>query len=121
MALKTTTRTEGDVTILKLDGNITLGEASGSLRDAVRNAIANGTRKMILDLGGVYYIDSAGLGELVGCYATAGNKGAKLKLLNLQKKVEGLMQITKLITVFEVFEDEAEAVRSFGAPQSVRA
>lgn len=113
MSFKATTRTEGDVSILELEGNITLGEASGALRDAVKSVFASGAKNVLLDLAGVYYIDSAGLGELVGCYATAGNKGARLKLLNLQKKVEGLMQITKLITVFDVYEDRAEAIRSF--------
>lgn len=116
MALKTTTRTQAGVTIVRLEGNITLGEASGALRDVIRGLFASGVKNVLLDLGGVHYIDSAGLGELVGCYASAQNHGARLKLLNLQKKVEGLMQITKLITVFDVYEDEAAALKSFGAP-----
>lgn len=113
MKLKTRIRTEPAVTILSLEGNITLGEASGGLRDAVRQAIQSGATNLLIDLGGVNYIDSAGLGELVGAYHTAQGKNVTMKLLNLQKKVEGLMQVTRLITVFEVFENEIEAVQSF--------
>jgi anti-sigma B factor antagonist len=113
MSLKCYSRTEGDVTILEFDGNIVLGEASGTLRDAVRASIADGARKLLLDLQGVNYIDSAGLGELVGCFATAEKRGAVMKLLNLQQKVIGLLQITKLFTVFEVFDDEDVALRSY--------
>lgn len=121
MTLKSRIRTEPAVTILTLEGNITLGEASGALRDAVRNVVASGAKNLLIDLGGVHYIDSAGLGELVGAYATAESKGVTVKLLHLQKKVQGLMQITRLITVFEVFEDEAEAVRSFVPTEPVPA
>jgi anti-sigma B factor antagonist len=113
MSLRCFSRTEGDVAILELEGNITLGDGSGVLRDAVKAQLADGSRKILLDLQGVNYIDSAGLGELVGCFATAENKNAVLKLLNLQRKVHGLLQITKLITVFEVYEDEDAALRSF--------
>jgi anti-sigma B factor antagonist len=116
-----TTATHGDVTTLRLHGNVTLGDSAGLLRDTVRNTIANGVRKILIDLGEVSYIDSAGLGELVGCYATAENKGAELKLLNLQKRVQGLMQITKLITVFDVYEDEAHALRAFQSSESAKA
>ena len=112
MSLKTSTHFQSNVAIVRLVGNITLGEASSELRDTVRQTLATGHKAILLDLGGVGYIDSAGLGELVGCYATATNQGASLKLLNLQKKVQGLMQITKLTTVFETFDDEANAVRS---------
>ena len=115
------TTTQGDVTIIRLNGNITLGESSGLLRDTVRNTVATGSRKILLDLGEVAYIDSAGLGELVSCYATAENKGIELRLLHLQKRVEGLMQITKLITVFDVFEDEAKALESFGSSEPAKA
>jgi anti-sigma B factor antagonist len=112
MSLKTSTHFQSNVAIVRLVGNITLGEASSELRDTIRQTLATGHKAILLDLGGVGYIDSAGLGELVGCYATATNQGASLKLLNLQKKVQGLMQITKLTTVFETFDDEANAVRS---------
>lgn len=112
MALKTSTDIVNNVAIVRLSGNITLGEASGQLRDVVKQTLAAGHKTLILDLGDVAYIDSAGLGELVGAHATASSQGATVKLLNMQKKVEGLMQITKLTTVFETFEDEASALQS---------
>ena len=112
MSLKTSTDVRDNVAIVRLSGDITLGEASGQLRDVVKQTLAAGHKTILLDLGGVAYIDSAGLGELVGAYAAASNKGASMKLLNLQKKVEGLMQITKLTTVFETYSDEATAIQS---------
>ena len=113
MILKSRIRTAPSVTILSLEGNVTLGESSASLRDAIRNVILTGATNILIDLGGVHYIDSAGLGELIGAYATGTSRGVHIKLLHLQKKVRGLMQITHLITVFEVFEDEEAAIRSF--------
>ncbi len=112
MSLKTSTEVRHNVAIVRLAGDVTLGEASSQLRDVIKQALAAGHKAILLDLGGVAYIDSAGLGELIGCHATAVNQNARLKLLNMQKKVQGLMQITKLSTVFEAFEDEAEAIRS---------
>jgi anti-sigma B factor antagonist len=120
MSLRIEKRLRGDVIVIGLNGNITLGEASGALRDAVKETAAAGNKKILLDLGGVAYIDSAGLGELVGSYATCERAGAKLKLLNLTKKVEGLMQMTRLLTVFESFDDEAEAVKSYGSEAAAR-
>lgn len=116
MTLKSRIRTAPTVTILTLEGNVTLGEASSALRDAIRSAIHSGARNVLLDLGGVDYIDSAGLGELIGAYATATSNGVHIKLMNLQKKVRGLMQVTHLLTVFEIFDNEADAIRSFDAP-----
>ena len=113
MILKSRIRTAPSVTILALEGNVTLGEASASLRDAIRNVIHAGAQNLLIDLGGVDYIDSAGLGELIGAYATGTSRGVTIKLLNLQKKVKGLMQITHLLTVFEVFDNEEQAIRSF--------
>ncbi|MDZ4797040.1 MAG: STAS domain-containing protein [Bryobacteraceae bacterium] len=113
MILKSRIRTAPSVTILSLEGNVTLGESSAALRDAIRNVILTGAQNILLDLSGVQYIDSAGLGELIGAYATGTSRGVHIKLLHLQKKVRGLMQITHLITVFEVFENEEEALRSF--------
>jgi anti-sigma B factor antagonist len=113
MSLRTSTNVRDGVAVVKLNGDITLGEASSQLRDIVRQTLADGHKSILLDLGGVAYIDSAGLGELVGCHAGANEQGAQFKLVHLQKKVQGLMQITKLTTVFESFEDEAEALRSF--------
>jgi anti-sigma B factor antagonist len=112
MTLKTSTDLRENVAIVRLNGNITLGESSGQLRDVVRQALAAGHKTVLLDLGGVAYIDSAGLGELVGSHATASSQGATVKLLHLQKKVQGLMQITKLTTIFETFEDESAAIAS---------
>ena len=113
MSLSIEKRLRGDVTIIAIRGSITLGEESGALRDAVKDTATAGVKKIILDLGGVGYIDSAGLGELVGSYVTCERLGTSLKLLNLTKKVQGLMQMTRLLTVFECFEDEAEALKSF--------
>src|SRR5262245_48911108 len=101
MSIKATIKLDGDVTIIRLDGKITLGEGSGTLRDTVRNVLGKDAKNLLLDLGGVTYIDSGGLGELVGCHVAADNRGAKIKLLHLQKNVHGLMQVTKLITMFE--------------------
>jgi anti-sigma B factor antagonist len=99
--------------IVDLSGRITLGEASGKLRDTVRDLLAKGNKKILLNLGDVTYIDSSGLGELVSSYTTAANQGAKVKLLNVQKKVDDLLQITKLYTVFDSFTDESKAVASY--------
>ena len=101
------------VTILDLSGKVTLGESVGQLRTAIHDAIAAGSKKILLDLAGVTYIDSAGLGELVSSYTTVKNAGGTLKLLKLSKKVKDLLVITKLLTVFEVSEDEKAAVDSF--------
>ena len=121
MSLSIEKRLRGEVVIIALSGDVTLGEASGALRDAVKETANSGSKSILLDLGGVSYIDSAGLGELVGSYATCERNGAKLKLLNLTKKVQGLMQMTRLLTVFESFEDETEAVKSFGSGTAARA
>jgi anti-sigma B factor antagonist len=101
------------VTVLELSGRITLGEGSVQLRDAIRDLIAKGQRSILLDLGEVTYIDSSGLGELVSAYTTARNQGASLKLLKLTKKVHDLLQLTKLYTVFDIYDDEASAIASF--------
>jgi anti-sigma B factor antagonist len=112
MGLNTSTDLRDRVAIIRLSGDITLGEASGQLRDVVKQTLATGRKTILMDLGEVAYIDSAGLGELVGAHAAAANQGAVIKLLHLQKKVQGLMQITKLTTVFETFTDEATALQS---------
>lgn len=114
MSLDVSTREVDGVTIVDLSGRITLGdESSGKLRETVRNLLSNGAKKILLNLGDVDYIDSSGLGELVSAYTTASNQGAKVKLLNVQAKVQDLLQITKLYTVFDTFENEAEAILSF--------
>ena len=115
MSMKATTRQIDGVTILDLSGRITLGEGSVQLRDAVRDLLAKGSKKILLNLGDVNYIDSSGIGELVSAYTTVRNQGGDLKLLNLTKKVHDLLQITKLYTVFDIKDDEATAVASFAA------
>ena len=106
-------REAGDVTILDLSGRITIGEGSVQLREAVRGLLERGKRKLLINLGGVDYVDSSGIGELVSCYTTTKKDCGQLKLLNLTKKIKDLLQITKLLTVFETYDDEAEAVKSF--------
>ena len=113
MSVKLTTRQVGDVTVIDVAGRITLGEGSSVLRDALRDLVSKNQKKILLNLGEVSYIDSSGIGELVSGFTTATNHGGRLKLLNLNKRVQDLLQITKLYTVFDVFEDEAAAVRSF--------
>ena len=111
--MKTSTRQVDGITILDCSGRITLGEGSVILRDAVRELLSKGNKKILLNLGDVSYIDSSGIGELDSAYTTVRNHGGELKLLNLQKKVHDLLQITKLYTVFDVREDEATAIKSF--------
>jgi anti-sigma B factor antagonist len=119
MALTIKTRQDGNVTIVDLGGKITLGENTGILREELRNLMAQGRKNIILNMQGVTYVDSAGLGELVGAYTTAANQGGSVKLLHLQGKMRDLMQVTKLFTIFQDFEDEKKAVQSFGAAATV--
>src|ERR1700758_812310 len=111
--MKVSTRQVDGVTILDLSGRITLGEGSIVLRDIVRDLLSKGQKLILLNLADVNYIDSSGIGELVSAYTTVRNQGGELKLLNLTKKVHDLLQITKLYTVFDVKEDEANAIASF--------
>lgn len=113
MSIQVATRQVGDVTVIDVAGRITLGEGASSLRETIRGLVSQGQKKILLNLGEVSYIDSSGIGELVSAFTTVTNQGGKLKLLGLTKRVKDLLQITKLYTVFEVFDDEAEAVRSF--------
>ena len=113
MSVKLNTRQIDDVTVIDVSGRITLGEGSSVIRDAVRDLITKGSRKILLNLGDVSYIDSSGVGELVSGYTSMTNAGGTLKLLSLTKRVKDLLQITKLYTVFEVHEDESHGVRSF--------
>jgi anti-sigma B factor antagonist len=106
-------RQAGDVTILDLSGKITIGEGSVQLREAVRNLLDQGKKKILLNLGDVSYVDSSGIGELVSSYTTTNNAGGQLKLLNLTKKIKDLLMITKLLTVFQTYDNETEAVASF--------
>jgi len=106
-------RTVDDIQILDCKGKITLGEGTMTVRNTVRDIITENGKKIILNLGDVNYIDSSGIGELVSTYTTVTNAGGQLKLLNLTKKIHELLQITKLLTVFQVFEDEKAALASF--------
>jgi anti-sigma B factor antagonist len=112
MALGAKVRQVGNVAVLDLSGKITLGENAGILRDEFKVLLAEGYKNILLNLAGASYVDSAGLGELVGAYTTAANSGAKVKLVNLQSKMQDLLQITKLHTVFEIFDNEAAAIAS---------
>jgi len=103
----------GDVSVVDVAGRITLGEGSSALRDSLRDLVGKNHKKILLNLGEVSYIDSSGIGELVSGFTTVTNSGGQLKLLNLNKRVKDLLQITKLYTVFDVHDDEAGAVRSF--------
>jgi anti-sigma B factor antagonist len=113
MSLKIHVRETADATILDLSGRITLGEGLGDLRDSIREALSGERKNIVLNLADVSYIDSSGLGQLIGSYATVTDRGGKMKLVNLQKKVSDLMQITKLLTVFETYNSESAAMASF--------
>jgi len=113
MSLTIASRQVDGLTILDLNGKIILGEGSVTLRDAIRKLIINGSKSILVNLGEVTYMDSSGLGELVGAYTSATNQGASLKLLKLTKKVHDLLQITKLYTVFDIYDDEESAIASF--------
>ena len=114
MGLKMLTREVHGTIIIDLSGQITLGEACAAIRDEVRDQIGHGFSRILLNLAEVTYIDSAGLGELTAAFTSVRNRGGELKLLNLTKRVHDLMQITKLYTVFDVYDDERKAIASFG-------
>jgi anti-sigma B factor antagonist len=111
--MKIETRTIGDVRVLDCSGKITLGEGTMTVRNAVRDILKNNGKKILLNLADVNYIDSSGIGELVSTYTTVAKEGGSLKLLNLTKKIQELLAITKLLTVFQVFENEQAALASF--------
>ncbi len=113
MDLKSKTREVGGVTVLDLSGKITLGDGALTLREAVKEVMAKGQKKILVNLADVNYIDSAGIGELVTAFTSVKNAGGSLKLLQLTKKVKDVLQITKLYTVFDVEDDEATAIASF--------
>src|SRR5919202_5780272 len=106
-------RTVSEVTILDLKGKMTLGEGDELLKDKINSLIHQGQKKLLLNLEGVPYIDSAGLGEIVRTYTTVSRQGGSLKLLNLTKRIEDLLTITKLLTVFETYDSEADAIKSY--------
>lgn len=113
MTMKASERQVSGVTILDLTGKITLGEGDVVLRNMVRDAVTRGDKNILLNLGDVTYIDSAGIGALVGCFTSVRNHGGELKLLRLTKRVNDVLQITKLYTVFDIKDDEASALAAF--------
>jgi anti-sigma B factor antagonist len=106
-------RQVGDVTILDLSGKMTLGEGDELLKDKVNSLVSQGRKNLVLNLAAVPYIDSAGLGEIVRTYTTVSRQGGQLKLVHLTKRITDLLSITKLLTVFETFESEPEALKSY--------
>ncbi len=108
-----TERQAGDVTVLDLEGKVTIGEGSVALRNAIRRLLGEGKTKILLNLAGVGYIDSSGIGELVSSFTAVNKEGGTLKLLNLTQKIQDLLAITKLLTVFDVFDVEADALASY--------
>jgi anti-sigma B factor antagonist len=106
-------RQAGDVTILDLSGSVRMGEGAVSLRNAIRGLVEQGKNKILLNLGGVKNVDSSGIGELIANYTTISREDGQLKLLNLTDKIQNLLVITKLLTVFDSYDNEAEALNSF--------
>ena len=121
MNMTTSTRQVGGVTIVDISGRIELGEESAALRELVCDLLSKGHKQILLNLGDVHYIDSAGLGTLVSAFTSVRKQEGELKLLNLTKKVRDVMQITKLYTVFDIMNDEAAGVKSFGQSTSATA
>jgi anti-sigma B factor antagonist len=113
VALKLTTRTVDAVTVVEATGRIVLGQETNDLRESVKGLLANGVTKIVINLADVDFIDSSGLGALVGLYSTANSRGAKIKLAAITKRFHELLMITKLLTVFDVYDNEAAAVASF--------
>ena len=113
MNVKLTSRQVGDVTVIDAAGRLTLGEGASAFRDYIRDLSGKGNKKLLLNLSDVSYIDSSGIGEMVSGFTSITNNGGQLKLVGLSKRVKDLLQITKLYTVFEAYDDEAQAVRSF--------
>ena len=106
-------RQAGDVTILDMDGKVTIGEGSVALRTTIRRLLGDGKKNILLNLGSVGYVDSSGIGEFVSSFTAVKKEGGTLKLLNLTQKIQDLLAITKLLTVFDVFENEGDALSSF--------
>jgi anti-sigma B factor antagonist len=111
--LNITERQAGDITILDMNGKVTIGEGSVALRTAIRRLLGEGKKKILLNLGSVGYVDSSGIGELVSSFTAVNKENGSLKLLNLTQKIQDLLAITKLLTVFDVFDSEADALSSY--------
>ncbi len=115
MALQIAEQVLGDVLVMTLAGQVTLGEESTQLRNKVKGALGAGHKHLVLDMGDITYVDSAGLGTLVSAYSTVSNQGGKVKLANLTRRLREQLAITKLVTVFDVYDDVEEAVKSFAS------
>ena len=113
MSVKLTTRQVNEVTVIDVSGRITLGEGSSLLRDELRSLIGSNRRMILLNMADVSYVDSSGIGQLVAALTTVNSLGGQLKLLNLTKRLKELLQMTKVISIFEVFDDEKKAVATF--------
>jgi len=121
MSLNISIRETAEAVILDLSGRITLGQPLAELRDSIREALAGDRKNILLNLADVSYIDSSGLGQLISSYASATSRGGQMKLLNLQKRVNDLLQVTKLVTVFETYTSEQAALRSFAFEKAAHA
>ncbi len=111
--MKSQVREVSGVKVVDLHGKITIGSGDVQMRDTITNLVKDGATKIVVNMSGITTIDSSGVGELVGCYTTVTNKGGKLKLSNLTDKINDILTVTQLITVFDVFETEAQAISSF--------
>jgi anti-sigma B factor antagonist len=111
--MKSNARDLGDIRVLELGGKITIGSGDVKIRELIAQALEDGKQNILFDLGGVTAIDSSGIGEMVACYTTVTKRGGQLKLMHLSPKINDILQVTQLITVFDVFDDEREAVGSF--------
>jgi len=118
VSMKATIRQVDSVSVIDISGRITLGEGCTELRELIRDQLSKGNKNILLNLADVTYIDSSGIGELVSAYTGVSKQGGTLRLLNLTKKVHDLLQITKLYTVFDVYDDEAKAISSFSKASS---
>jgi anti-sigma B factor antagonist len=113
MGLNLNVRQVGGIQVLDAAGRVTLGEGASVLRDHIKGLLGEGKKKILLNLAEVSFVDSSGIGELVSAYTSVSNQGGQLKLLNLTKRIRDLLVITKLISIFEIFDDEAAALASF--------
>ena len=111
--MKSNARDVGDIRVLELGGKITIGSGDVKIRELISQAVEDGKQNILFDLGGVTAIDSSGIGEMVACYTTVTKRGGQLKLMHLSPKISDILQVTQLITVFDVFDDEREAIGSF--------
>ena len=112
--MKSTIHDHGEIKVLELVGKITIGEGDVQLRQLVHDVLDSGTRKIIMDMGKVKYVDSSGIGELVSCYTTITNRGGQLRLTNIHAKILSLLQLTALVSVFEIYDSNEDAIQSFG-------